>query len=176
MNGKRPMSEESDRESVEKLDSRVIPVMREAVETVQLVLFGQLKEKLADTYSDWDFEDFRRLVGCVVNDLFGTPAQDKDSVAFVRKHFDVVEQELRMVAENVPEMLPFLTDALRMQTLCDHEEGMNSLPTLLRARAVGVLQQERTLPMPSTFMLSVRQLASMKGLVKPLHASDPDAG
>lgn len=157
------------------LDGKVVPVMREAVATVQLVLFGQLKEKLAGRYPDWSPEDYRRLIGCVVNDLFGTPAGDKESLAFARHHFAEVEKELRMVAENVPDLLPFLTDALRMQTLCDHEEGINSLPTLLRARAVGVLQEERILPMPSTFMLSVRQLGSMHGLVKPPPVRDPAA-
>jgi hypothetical protein len=159
----------------EHLDGRIVPVMREAVATVQLVLFGQLKEKLAQGYPDWSPEDYRRLVGGVVNDLFGTPARDKDSLAFARQHFAVVEKELRMVAENVPDLLPLLTDALRMQTLCDHQEGINSLPTLLRARAVGVLQHERTLPMPSTFMLAVRQLGSMHGLVKPPPVRDPAA-
>ena len=110
----------------------------------------------------------------VVNDLFGTPAQDKESLEFASEHLDVVEKELRAIAENVPEMLSFLTDALRMQTLCDHEEGVNSLPTLLRAKAVGVLQEERAVPMPSTFMLAVRQLGSTHGLLKPMETQNPD--
>lgn len=175
MNGEHSRNEEPGFGAAEKLDSSIVPVMREAVAMVQLVLFGQLREKLAGRYSDWKSEDFRRLVGCVVSDLFGTPALDKNSVAFARKHFNVVEKELWTLAENVPDLLPFLTDALRMQTLCDHEEGVNSLPTLLRARAIGVLRQERNLPMPSTFMLAVRQLGATHGLVKPPQATDPGA-
>jgi len=175
MNGQHSRNDEAGRAPEAQLDSRIIPVMREAVATVQLVLFGQLKEKLAGRYPDWDQEDFKRLVGCIVNDLFGTPGRDMDSLAFARHHFAVVEKELRMVAENVPDLLPFLTDALRMQTLCDHEEGINSLPTLLRARAVSVLQEERTLPMPSTFMLAVRRLGALHGLVKPPPVRDPAA-
>lgn len=166
--------EETGEESAGQLDSKVIPVMREAVATVQLVLFGQLMKKLAGTYADWTPDEFRRLVGSLVNDLFGTPAQDKESQEFARKHIDVVEKELRAMADNVPDMLPFLTDALRMQTLCDHEEGVNSLPTLLRARAVGLLQEERTLPLPSTFMIAVRQLGSTHGLLKPMEMENPD--
>ena len=88
------------------------------------------------------------IVGCIVNDLFGTPAQDEDTVQFARKHFDSIEKELWGLAEIVPDLLPVLTDALRMQTLCDHEEGVNSLSTLLRAQALKVLQEERALPMP----------------------------
>ena len=163
-------------ENVEnKLDSKVIPVMREAVATVQLVLFGQLKEKMAKTYTEFPAEEFLRLIGCIVNDLFGTPAQDQDSVEFAKKNSEVIEKELWKLADYVPEMLPFLTDTLRMQTLCDHEEGINSMPTLLRARALGILQEERTLPMPSTFMLSVRQLGSKYGLLEPMEMKDPSA-
>ena len=110
-----------------------------------------------------------------MNDLFGTPAQDQDSVEFAKKNSEVIEKELWKLADYVPEMLPFLTDTLRMQTLCDHEEGINSMPTLLRARALGILQEERTLPMPSTFMLSVRQLGSKYGLLEPMEMKDPSA-
>lgn len=169
MNEEKRMNEN---ESGERLDSKVIPVMREAVVTVQLVLFGQLKEKLANNFSDWSPDQYRRLIGCIVNDLFGTSPDDKESIEFAREHFDIIEKELWKIAENVPDMLPFLTDALRMQTLCDHEEGVNSLPTLLRAKAVGILQEERTIPMPSTFMLAVRQLGSKYNLLKPMEMKD----
>jgi len=161
--------------SEERLDSRIVPVMREAVGTVQLVLFGQLKEKLVEEYPDWAPDEFSRLVGCIVSDLFGTPAGDRETREFARKNIDLVEKELRAMAGNLPDMVPYLTDALRMQTLCDHEEGINSLPTLLRARAVGLLQEERTIPMPSTFMLAVRQLGSEHGLLEPMPVRDSGA-
>ena len=160
----------------EKLDSKVIPVMREAVAMVQMVLFGELKKKLAEQYSDWNQDDYRRLIGCIVNDIFGTPAQDTDSVQFSRKHMEVVEQELRSLAGNVPDILSPLTDALRMQTLCDHEEGVNTLPTLLRVRALGVLQEERPIPMPSTFMIFIRQLGAKHGVLEPMQANEPPSG
>jgi len=161
--------------SADRLDSRVVPVMREAVATVQLVLFGQLKNRLADSYRNREPEAFRRLVGCIVNDLFGTPSRDRESIDFARDHFEQVESELWALEKNIPELLPILTDALRMQTLCDHEEGINSLPTLLRARALGILQEEREVPMPSTFMLAVRRLGAEHGLVKPMEVRDPGA-
>ena len=117
-----------------------------------------------------------KLVGCIVNDLFGTPAQDQETTHFAREHIEAIEKELWRLAESIPELLPILTDALRMQTLCDHEEGVNSLPTLLRARALGVLQEEKPIPMPSTFMLAVRQLGSKYGLLEPMEMKDPSAG
>ncbi len=176
MSENRDSTDGPDEKSAEQLDSKVIPVMREAVVTVQMVLFGQLKDKLAEKFSGRDKNEFVRIVGCIVSDLFGTPARDKESVEFAREHLDEVEKELWSIKDYVPEMLPFLTDALRMQTLCDHEEGVNSLPTLLRARAVGVLQEERSIPMPSTFMLAVRQMGSQYGLLEKMEVTDQGEG
>ncbi len=159
----------------EQLDSRVIPVMREAVAMVHMVCFGELKDKLADRFKDWEPAEFRRLVGTVVNDIFGTPALDAESVRFARQHQDTVEAELWALADNLPGLLPYLTDALRMQTLCDHEQGINSLPTLLRARALGVLVEERPIPMPSTFIILVRQLGARYGMLEPMQATESAA-
>ncbi len=157
----------------EQLDSRVIPVMREAIAMVHMVCFRELKDKLADRFKDWEPAEFRRLVGAVISDIFGTPAPDGESVRFARQHQDTVEKELWALADNLPDLLPHLTDALRMQTLCDHEQGINSIPTLLRARTVGVLMEERPIPMPSTFIILVRQLGARYGMLEPMQAADP---
>lgn len=156
----------TDSRSEEKLDSKVIPVMREAVAMVQMIVYRELREKLTEKYIDWGQDNYRRLIGCIVNDIFGTPALDADSVEFAGEHREVVEEELRSLGDNVRDIIPCLTDALRMQTLCDHEEGVNTLPTLLRARALGVLQEDRPIPMPSTFMIIVRQLGAKYGLLE----------
>lgn len=157
-----------------KVDNRVVPVMREAVALVQLVLFTVLKNEYATRYIQWSPEDVRRLAGCVVSDLFATPAADGESAGFARENRDLVEGELRGLASTVPDLLPLLTDALRMQVMCDHEEGLNSLPTLLRARALGILQEERPLPLPSTFMLAVRSLGVERGLLQPFQTTEPE--
>lgn len=160
----------------EKLDNRVIPAMREGVALVQMILFRELKEKLQEKYADWDRDEYKRLIGSIVNDIFGTPAQDADSVKFARHHMETIEEELKALADNVSSILPYLTDALRMQTLCDREEEINTLPTLLRARALGVLQEERAIPMPSTFMILIRQLGAKYGLLEPMQANQEPSG
>ena len=66
-----------------------------------------------------------------------------------------------------------ITDALRMKTICDNQEGIHSIGSLLMAKALGILQEERDLPMPSTFMLQVRTLASAHGLVESMSAPPP---
>lgn len=157
----------------DRLDNRLIPVMREAVTAVQLVLFTVLKHEFAARYGAWPAETTRRLAGCVVNDLFASPQADPESARFVRENRDRVEEELRGLASRVPDLLPQLTDALRMQVMCDHTEGFNSLPTLLRARALGILQEDRPLPFPSTFMLAVRRLGVEHGLLQPLQSEEP---
>lgn len=163
-------------ESGDRLDNRVVPVMCEAVALVQLVLFTELKNELAARYIQWAPEDVRRLAGCVVGDLFATPAADPESASFVRENRDLVEEELRALPSMVPGLLPHITDALRMQVMCDQQEGRNSLPNLLRARALGILQEERPLPLPSTFMLAVRRLGVEHGLLQPLQSEDPVGG
>lgn len=160
----------------ESLDNRVIPVMREAVAIVQVVLYRELKSGLAGKYAAWPEEEYGRLIGCIVNDVFGTPSPEEDAVRFARRHMDRVEEEMRGLAESVPGLLPVLTDALRMQTFCDYEEGINSLPTLIRALHLGFLQEERTMPMPSTFMLAVRSLGVENGLLVRMQPNPPDAG
>jgi hypothetical protein len=58
-----------------------------------------------------------------------------------------------------------------MQTICDNHEGIHSIPNLLLAREIGLLDEERPLPMPSTFMQSVRQLGADAGLVGAMEAA-----
>ncbi len=163
------MSSEPDtREEEQRIDSRIIPVMREAVFMVQMILFRTLKEDIAGRYSDWPGPHHTRLAGAVVNNLFGSHPSDPEVAEFARRNRELVEEELRGLAERCSHLAPHLTDALRMQTICDNQEGIHSIPSLLMARALGILQEERPLPLPSTFMTTVRQLAAEHGLVEPM--------
>ncbi|NOQ47427.1 MAG: hypothetical protein GQ559_12320 [Desulfobulbaceae bacterium] len=154
-------------------DSRTIPVMREAVVMMQMILFRHLKETFSGRYQSWGEQERTRLAGTVVNNLFGVQAEDPEIAIFSGKHRDIVEDELKALADHATDLLPFLTDALRMQTICDNQEGIHSLGSLLIARTLGILQEERELPLPSTFMLAVRTLAAQHGLVEPIKAAPP---
>ncbi len=159
----------------QRIDSRVIPVMREAVFMVQMILFRTLKEDLASRHPDRPGMDHTRLAGAVVNNLFGTHPSDPEVADFARHNRELVEEELRGLAGRCSHLAPHLTDALRMQTICDNQEGVHSIPSLLMARALGILQEDRPLPLPSTFMTAVRQLAADHGLVEPLRPAVPEA-
>lgn len=156
-----------------QLDNKVVPVMREAITMIQMVLFKQLQEDIDSRTSDLAENEQRRLAGAVVNNLFGTEPADAEITAFASKNRARVEEELRNIAERFPKLCPFLTDALRMKAICDNQEGIHSIPSLLMAKALGILQEDRALPMPSTFMISVRTLAAQDGLVKPFQAAPP---
>ena len=155
------------------LDAKIIPVMREAITTVQMVLFQRLKESISKRYSDYAEEDKIRLAGAVVNNLYGSEAADPQVNLFARNHRELIEEELRGLSNQVAELIPHITDSLRMQTLCDNHEGVHSIPCLLLAKELGILDEERELPLPSTFMLSVRKLGATSGLVKPIQSTPP---
>ncbi|MCI5165960.1 MAG: hypothetical protein D3903_07655, partial [Candidatus Electrothrix sp. GM3_4] len=169
-------------EAAPAFDSKIIPVMREAITTVQMILFQRLKENISQRYSKdsggsehskYSKEDRIRLTGAVVNNLYGNDAVDPQVNLFAGNHRELIEEELRGLSNQVAELIPHITDSLRMQTLCDNHEGIHSIPCLLLAKELGLLNEERELPMPSTFMLSVRTLGAESGLVKPLKRTPP---
>ncbi|WP_035215813.1 hypothetical protein [Desulfobulbus elongatus] len=157
------------------IDNKVIPVMREAIVTVQMLLFKMLRQSIHDRYVDRSEPAHTQLAGAVINNLFGTRPADAAVAAFGAANRELVEQELRELATTCAPLRPLLTDALRMQTICDNQEGIHSIPSLLMARALGILQEDQELPLPSTFMLQVRRLAAEHGLIEPMAAAPPPA-
>jgi hypothetical protein len=166
-------------EAAPAFDSKIIPAMREAITTVQMILFQRLKESISQRYSEdseyskYSEEDNIRLAGAVVNNLYGSDALDPQVNLFAHNHRELIEKELRGLSLQLAELIPHITDSLRMQTLCDNHEGVQSIPCLLLAKELGLLNEERELPMPSTFMLSVRKLGAESGLVKPVTSAPP---
>ena len=154
-----------------QFDSKVVPVMREAIVMVQMILYQRLKGDVQQRYQDWQDQEKQWLAGAVVNNLFGTEAADKQVNIFARSQRELIEQELRELKERVADLIPHLTDALRMQTICDNHEGIHSIPCLLMARELELLDEERVLPMPSTFMIAVRKLAAEYGLIEEVEAT-----
>ncbi len=53
-----------------------------------------------------------------------------------------------------------ITDALRVQFLCDSMEGIDSSVILLQAEELGVLLADREVPLPKNFLNLVRRLGS----------------
>ncbi len=160
-------------EAAPEFDAKIIPVMREAIVMVQMILYQRLKDDVQKRYQDWSDQEKIWLTGAVVNNLFGTEAADPEVNDFARKHRELIEQELRELKDRVKDLVSHLTDAMRMQTICDNHEGIHSLPCLLMAKELGLLDAERVLPMPSTFMIAVRKLGAEYGMVEAMDSSVP---
>lgn len=165
------MSETHEQANKPLVDNKVIPVMREAIMTVQMIVFKTLRQDIHDRYVDRTEPHHTHLAGAVINNLFGTQPLDEAVMAFATSNRELVERELRELAMRVPALLPLLTDTLRMKTICDNQEGIHSIPSLLMAKALGILQEDRPLPLPSTFMLQVRALAAQYGLIEPMQTA-----
>lgn len=148
-------------------DSRLLPLMREAVLMVRMLLHRQLLQDFAAQRPELAPEDRVRLAGALINDLFGTVPADESVVAFARAQRALVEAAMRGLAAHSGKLRPLITDALRMHCICDGQEGVNTTASLLMARAIGLLEEERPMPMPSTFMLAVRAAAVQKAWCCP---------
>jgi len=161
-------------EAAPEFDSKIVPIMREAIVMVQMVLYLRLKEDVQKRFQDWSDQKRKWLSGAVINNLFGTEAAEPEVNAFARNNRELIEQELRELQHRVKDLIPLVTDSLRMQTICDNHEGIHSIPCLLMARELGLLEEKRVLPMPSTFMIAVRKLGAEHGLVETMEMEPPE--
>jgi hypothetical protein len=157
-----------------KKQSQLIGSLREGVSIVQMVLYKELRTRLIEKRPEQDKEYLIMLAGSITNEVFGTQNPGDKYVRFCHENRGAIEQELLSIKEALPSLCPLLTDALRIQTLCDHQEGGDSSATLVRAKQLDFLQEERDIPLPSTFMTSVRELGKLHNLLIPPVQITPD--
>lgn len=147
--------------------SSLIPVLREGVALVQMVFFKELRAELLKRCPEPTTTDQAMLAGAIVNEVFGTPNQDPKFLDFRQRNQEIIEQELGSVATRFSELRRYLTDALRVQTLCDAQHGKDTSDTLIVADKLGILLTNRDLPLPSVFMTLVRGLGQKHDLITP---------
>ena len=147
--------------------SQLIRSLREGVSIVQMVLFKEVRTNLINNRPDLDTTKLAMLAGSITNEVFGTQNPEEKFVRFCKENWGDIEQELLSIKKELAPLCTLLTDALRIQTLCDHQEGGDSSATLLRAKELDFLLEERELPLPSTFMTSVRELGKLHNLLVP---------
>ncbi len=161
-------------ETETKKKSKLIISLREGVSLVQMVLFKEIRTKLTGERPDLAKTHLAMLAGAITNEVFGTQNPEEKFVSFRKKHWGDIEQELLNIKEHLAQLCPYLTDALRIQTLCDHQEGGDSSATLLRAKELDFLLEERDIPLPSTFMASVKELGKQHNLLIPQMQITPE--
>lgn len=145
-------------------DSKLLPILREAVVTVQMVLFRHVKAHVCEQHQNLSPQERIWLTGAVVGSLYGNEPVDSSGSGFVRQHPELIETELRLLHQYAQDLIPYLTDSLRMQALCDQCQGRSSIACLLLAKELRLLDEERAVPLPSAFMLAVRSVATEQGL------------
>lgn len=145
--------------------SRLVGALREGVALIQMVFFKEIKGLLDKKYPDEETTTHLMLAGAITNELFGTPNPEPQFTAYRREHRTQIEEELAELAESLPHLRTYLTDALRIQTLCDSHEGIEDPGVLQAAEALGILVKERNLPLPSAFMTLVRGLGEQYELI-----------
>ncbi|MFP5213699.1 MAG: hypothetical protein ACLGPL_09990 [Acidobacteriota bacterium] len=148
-------------------DSKLIPILIEGVEVVKMVFFRKLKSYLSVKYPARDVMYINRLSGAVINDLFGVKNQTEPFATFAEENSFFIREELKNIAKEFQEMRIPLTDALRIQFLCDHQEGVDSTAVLEQAKELGILIEDREVPLPARFLSLVRKLGSAFGILGP---------
>lgn len=150
---------------MQEYESKLIPIMREGVDIIKMIFFKELKEKLSSKYMNRDTRYISRLTGAIVNELFGTPNSQEPFAAFVEENLFFIKLEMKNIATELEHMRIPLTDALRVQFLCDSQEDIDSSAVLLQAKEVGILILEREVPLPAKFMNLVRKLGGSYDLL-----------
>lgn len=152
-----------------KFESKLIPIVRDGIDVIKMIFFKELKTSLAARYKDRDQVYVLHLTGTIINHLFGTPNTTEPHASFARENKAVIAAELNRVATDLEKMRLPLTDALRMQALCDHQEGVADGSVILaEAQRTGILLTERELPLPHHFLGLVRRLGNAYGLLNAL--------
>ena len=141
-----------------ELESRLIPIMREGVDVIKMIFFKRLQTHLGSKHEDRGRQYINQLAGAIVNDLFATPNAQEPFAGFVERNRDCIADEMNALASALPELRGALTDALRVQFLCDQQEGIDSTAMLTHAKDLKVLILDRDVPLPKNFLELVRTL------------------
>ena len=147
--------------------SQLINSLREGIAVIQMILFKVVKENLTKKHPLNESTFLSMLAGSITNEVFASHNMEEKFVHFRKENRAEIEQELLSLRTDNPQLCAKITDALRIQTLCDNQEGKNSSDTLVRAKELGILVKEREVPLPSTFMAVVRLLGEEHNLIIP---------
>lgn len=156
-------------------ESRLVSVLREGITVIQMVLFKELKSSFTEKYSSEETGFPTLLAGAMINSLFGQNGSTAGSTgnpvtAFISGNRGLIEQELLCFTDEFAHLRDDITDALRVQVLCDSLTTGDSGALLQNADRLGILVKDREVPLPSTFITSVRILGERYGLTTAPHA------
>ena len=152
----------------EKIDGQLVPTLRQGIDIIKMVLFKEIRPYLEEQYQHMTPGNKALLAGAVVNNLFGVENMEKTVADFIADHQQIVHQELEAFSSNFDHLKIPLTDALRIQYLCDSHEGIDSETVLEKARKLDILIQERDVTLPGAFMSLVRSFGVAYKILEPM--------
>jgi len=115
------------------VEPQLVPTLREGIQVIKMVLYQELKSVLLSRHKSTDPVDVNRLTGAAVNDLFGGTRPGPVMDAFSRANLEALENTLQLISVELDHLRIPLTDALRIQFLCDSHEGNDSTVVLEKA-------------------------------------------
>ncbi len=148
-----------------EVESKLIPALLDGVDVLKMILFKELKASLTRRLPER--EDAAPLAAAVLNQLFGTLTDQEPQASFAEKNRERVQAALDRLGDDHPDLRAPLTDALRMQFLCDADEGIESDWILTQAADIGLLVVEQEMPLPERFMNLARVLGIAHGILDP---------
>lgn len=139
-------------------DSKLLPVLREGIQIIKMIFYKELRSYIEEKYDSHDPGYQGKLTGAILNEVFGTPNTSEPYASFNSNNSDLINMELGCIAEKFDSLRIPLTDALRVQFLCDSQEGVENETILVNAKKLGILLEERQVPLPKSFMELCRKL------------------
>jgi hypothetical protein len=103
----------------------------------------------------------------VVNNLFGIQNMEEPFKTFEKENQKIIGEVMNNLSKTCDHLKIPLTDALRIQFLCDGHEGIDSTSVLEKAKKLNLLLLERDVPMPGAFMSIVRSFGNAYKILEP---------
>ncbi len=154
-------------------EPQLVPTLREGIDVIKMILYKELKSLLISRHKDRKSVNVNLLTAAVVNALFGVPHSGPAVETVSRADLDTIERTCRLIAAEFDHLRIPLTDALRIQFICDDLEGFDSSAMLEKAERYEILIVERDVPLPGAFMGIVRSFGRAYGILDPLPSTAP---
>ena len=153
-------------------EPQLVPTLRGGIDVIKMVLYRELKSLLLLRHGDPVYVN--KLTSAVVNELFGIVHPGTVNDIFSRANQDAVEKTFQMISAKLEHLKIPLTDALRIQFLCDSHEGIDSAAVLEKVEKRKLLIVGRDVPLPGAFMHIARSFGRSYGILDPQPLTPPE--
>lgn len=152
------------------IERKIVPAIREGIELVMMIVFMKLKEKNVTYFPEMDKTYHSMLAAAVLNTIFGITNPEESFQNFLNENEDHVQKGIKSFATDFPDLNILITDALRMQFICNEVEEIgdkdHDIEVMEKAIEAGILLQERDAPLPKGFMNLVHRVGMAHGLIR----------